>query len=69
MTIAGMKATEFKLTCPLMCGGYIENEVLIYLIEGDQLYIVGHCGECRQSGNIIISLYTLLSRSPQARVM
>jgi hypothetical protein len=69
MTIAGMKATEFKLNCPLLCGGYIENEILMYLLEGDQLYVYGKCGECGQSGNLMISLYTLLSRTPTSVVM
>lgn len=57
-------AISLRLHCPLSCGGYIENDVLLYLLEGDQLYIHGHCGECGQSGSLTVDLLELMSQCP-----
>jgi hypothetical protein len=69
MDINGKQATPLKLHCPLQCGGYIENDVLLYLLEGDELFIFGKCGECGQAGNMSVSLIELMSKTPQAAVM
>jgi hypothetical protein len=41
----------------------------MYVIEGDELLIVGHCGECEQTGQLQLTLIEFFSRSPQAVVM
>lgn len=64
MIIEGKQATALKLHCPLRCGGFIENEILMYLLEGDELYIYGKCGECQQAGNMTVSLIELISQCP-----
>lgn len=69
MQIEGKQATSLKLNCPLMCGGFVENEMLLYLLEDDTIYLFGKCGECGQSANLSISLIDLLARTPQARIM
>jgi hypothetical protein len=68
MDINGKQATPLKLHCPLQCGGYIGNEVLLYLMEGDELYIYGKCEECGQSGNLVVSLIELMSKCPSLTV-
>jgi hypothetical protein len=64
MDISGKQATPLKLYCPLQCGGFIENEMLMYLLEGDELYIYGKCGECGQAGNMTVRLIELMGRCP-----
>ena len=64
MDINGKQATALKLHCPNQCGGFIENEVLLYLLEGDELYIYGKCSECGQAGNMTVSLIELASKCP-----
>ena len=64
MIINGRAAKALRLHCPLSCGGYIENEVLLYLLEGDELYTYGKCGECGQAGNMTVSLIELTSKCP-----
>jgi hypothetical protein len=69
MTISGKEATPLMLHCPLNCGGYIENEMLMYLLEGDEMFIFGKCGECGQAGNMTVPLIQLMSQCPQPVVM
>jgi hypothetical protein len=64
MVINEKAAHPLKLHCPLQCGGYIENEILMYLLEGDELYVYGKCGECGQGGNLQVSLIELISKCP-----
>ena len=64
MEIQGKLAHPLKLDCPNQCGGFIENEVLMYLLAGDELYIYGKCGECGQAGNMTVSLIELASKCP-----
>jgi hypothetical protein len=68
MEIAGKQAHPLKLHCSLGCGGFIENEILMYLLEGDELYIYGKCGECGQAGNLQVSLIELMSKCPSLSV-
>jgi hypothetical protein len=69
MVVNGKPAHPLKLDCPLQCGGFIENEVLMYLLEGDELFIYGKCSECGQAGNMQVSLIKLLSQCPASVVM
>ena len=46
------------------CPGFLENEVLIYLLEGDELYIWGKCTECEGTGSLTVSLIELLTKCP-----
>ena len=64
MDINGKQATALKLHCPNQCGGFIENEVLLYLLEGDELFIYGKCGECNQAGNMTVYLIELIAQCP-----
>ncbi len=64
MIIEGKQATSLRLHCPLQCGGYIENDILLYLLETSELYVYGKCGECGQAGNISINLMELLIQCP-----
>jgi hypothetical protein len=69
MIVNGKEAKSLMLHCPLACGGYIENEILMYLLEGDDLYIYGKCGECGQGGHLAVSLLDLMAQSPRLTVM
>jgi hypothetical protein len=64
MTIDGKVAICVRLHCPQQCGGFIENEILMYLLEGDELYIYGVCSECGSSGNLTVPLNQLLLQVP-----
>jgi hypothetical protein len=64
MEINGKQALPLRLHCPLSCGGYIENDVLMYLLEGDELFIFGKCGECNQTGNMTVHLIELMAQCP-----
>jgi hypothetical protein len=64
MIINGKVGISLRLHCPLMCGGYIENDVLLYLLETSELYIYGKCGECGHSGNLTVNLMELLIQCP-----
>jgi hypothetical protein len=71
MDINGKPAHPLKLYCSLKetgCPGYIEKEVLMYLLEGDELYIYGKCGECGQAGNMQVSLIELMGKCPSLTV-
>ena len=64
MEINGKRAFPLLLHCPLSCGGYIEHDVLMYLLEGDELFIFGKCGECDQAGNMTVRLIELMAQCP-----
>jgi hypothetical protein len=64
MIIGGRVAIPIRLHCPLECGGFIENEILMYLLEGDDLYIYGICSECNAPGNLTVPLNNLLLQVP-----
>jgi hypothetical protein len=64
MDINGKQAAALKLHCPNQCGGFIENEVLLYLLEGDELFIYGKCGECNQAGTMTVQLIELIAQCP-----
>lgn len=66
MTINGKEAMCIRLHCSNreICPGFIEKDVLLYLLETDELYIWGVCGECGVSGNLTVSLSTLLFQCP-----
>jgi hypothetical protein len=64
MEINGKQALPLLLHCPLSCGGYIEKDVLMYLLEGDELFIFGKCGECDQAGNMTVHLIELMAQCP-----
>ena len=64
MVIGGKAATSLRLHCPTMCGGYIENDVLLYLLETSELYIYGKCSECGNSGSLTVDLIELLVQCP-----
>jgi hypothetical protein len=69
--INGKAATCIRLFCALHqagCPGFIEKDVLMYLLEGDEIYLYGKCGECNHSGNITISLMELLTQIPTGMV-
>ena len=46
---------------PFTVRGFIENEVSLYLMEGDALYIWGTCSECKHTGQMTVPLINLLS--------
>jgi hypothetical protein len=72
MTINNKIAIPLKLHCPLRetgCPGFIEKDVLMYLVEPDELYVYGLCGECGSGGNITLSLMKLLAQCPVGQVM
>jgi len=65
--IEGKRATSLRLWCPnkeIGCPGYIENEVLLYLLETSELYLYGKCSECGESGNVTVDLMALLVQCP-----
>jgi hypothetical protein len=64
MVLNGKQATSLRLYCPLNCGGYIENKVLLYLTEDSKLFIYGKCCQCEQSGDVEIDLMELLIQCP-----
>jgi hypothetical protein len=64
MVLNGKECTSLRLHCPLKCGGYIENEVLMYLTEDSKLFLYGKCCECGHGGDIEIDLMELLMRCP-----
>ncbi len=64
MVIAGKQAVSLRLHCPVLCGGYIERDVLMYLLEDNSLYVYGACGECGQHGDITLSLVQLIEQCP-----
>jgi hypothetical protein len=71
MTINDKEAIPLRLHCPnkeVGCPGEIENAVLMYLLEGDELYVFGKCSECEASGNISLPLIELLSQCPVTTV-
>jgi hypothetical protein len=72
MDINGKPAAAVKLYCSLRetgCPGFIEKDILIYLLEPDELYFWGACGECGATGSLIVSLIELLSGCPSGAVM
>jgi len=69
MVIDGHIATSIRLWCPnkeLGCPGFIERDVLLYLVEPHHLYVWGACGECGTSGNLTVDLMELLIQCPVA---
>lgn len=67
MTIFGKEAVSLKLYCSLRetgCPGYIENNVLMYLLESNELYVYGRCGECNEAGSITLLLEELIGKCP-----
>ena len=69
MLIQGKIATPVKLNCPVGCGGYVEDEVLIYLTEDNGLTFYGRCSTCESHGYVNLPLIELLSQCPTTTVM
>ena len=69
MVIGNKQATSLRLYCPLNCGGYIENDVLLYLLETSELYICGKCGECGHNGSLTVDLMALLVQCPSTAMV
>jgi len=44
----------------LGCPGYLEKDILIYVLETGELYIFGACGECNVTGSLTVSFRELL---------
>jgi len=68
MQVQGKEATPVRLNCPNSCGGFVEDEVLIYLTEDDRLTFYGRCSTCESHGYVSISLIELLIQSPNSLV-
>jgi hypothetical protein len=67
MQIEGKEASSLKLYCSLRdagCPGYIEKDVLMYLLETNELYVYGLCGECGTTGSVSLSLEKLIGQCP-----
>jgi hypothetical protein len=69
LEVQGKKATAVMLHCPLLCGGFVEDAMLIYINEDHEIVIYGRCGCCNQFGSVTVPLIDLLSHAPQTTVM
>ena len=64
MVLNGKEATCLMLHCPLRCGGYIDHDVLMSLMEDNSLFVYGKCSECGHAGDITLSLEELMTKCP-----
>jgi hypothetical protein len=67
MIINGKEAVGLRLNCSLReqgCPGFIDKDIMIYLLVSDELYIFGVCSECGTSGDLTVPLNELLLQVP-----
>ena len=64
LQLNGKKATAVMLHCPLSCGGFVEDAMLIYINEEHEIVIHGRCSMCEQFGSVTISLIQFMSHAP-----
>ena len=67
MLIEGKLATSIQLWCSnreLGCPGFIDKDIMIYLLVTDELYIFGVCSECGTSGDLTVPINELLLQVP-----
>jgi hypothetical protein len=69
MIVGGKEATAIMLHCPIKCGGFVEDAMLLYINEDHELVLYGRCGLCEQFANLTVPLIELLSKAPALAVM
>lgn len=69
MTLNGKEATPILLHCPIRCGGYVEDAMLLYINEDHELVMYGRCGLCENFSQVAIPLIELMSQAPCVVVM
>jgi hypothetical protein len=69
LEVNGKAATTVMLHCPLLCGEFVEDAMLIYISKEHNFVIYGRCGMCEQFSSVTISLIQIMSHAPCGVVM